>query len=526
MADVQVNIDVTTQKAIQNVQKFQASTQQSLNKLTGSIGKLQGLFAGFAVGAFVKKSIDAFDKQEKAIQSVRNGLELTGTASGQTFDKLVADASKLQTTSLFGDEQILNDVTAQFLTFGNIAGEAFDRGQQAALDLSAKLGTDLKGQAIQLAKALDNPIQGVTALSRAGVTFTEQQKKQIKTLQESGDILGAQNVVLTEIEAKYGGAAKAAAEAGAGPLQQLQNRFGDITEVIGKGLIPVITFFGNILGSIAGFIERNNAFFQDFIKFLAILASLIGTVILAIKTWTVVQRVLNTVMKANPIILVISLIAGLVAWIITLVDKYEGWGKAFQTVGVIIKLGWENLKDVFSTGFKFLSLEIDLIVSRFKYLKNIVGNIFGNIGSAIKFAIQGDFSEAKKALFQSVVPDDSEMNKIKKEQQDLVSGFVKRSQARVKAQTELFKSIQLTNKEEAKAGNLGVITPTTNVATSDGTGKAASTTASRAAAKSVTINVDSLIGTSNITQNQDPLILREQIIRALTSLLADSSAFA
>ena len=79
-----------------------------------------------------------------------------------------------------------------------------------------------KDAALQLAKALEDPAKQVTALARSGTVFTEQQKEQIKTLQASGDLLGAQEIILKEIEAQYGGAARAAGAAGfAGALDSL-----------------------------------------------------------------------------------------------------------------------------------------------------------------------------------------------------------------------------------------------------------------------------------------------------------------
>ena len=88
------------------------------------------------------------------------------------------------------------------LTFTNVRNEAgkgndiFNQTVRLGTDMSVALGVDAKAAAMQLGKALNDPINGVTRLTRAGVTFTEQQKKQIKALQESGDILGAQKVIL------------------------------------------------------------------------------------------------------------------------------------------------------------------------------------------------------------------------------------------------------------------------------------------------------------------------------------------
>ncbi|MES2155937.1 MAG: hypothetical protein V4510_12455, partial [bacterium] len=58
---------------------------------------------------------------------------------------------------------------------------------------------------IKVGKALNDPTKGLTALSRVGILFTDQQKKQIKALQKSGDLLGAQKIILKELGTEFGG---------------------------------------------------------------------------------------------------------------------------------------------------------------------------------------------------------------------------------------------------------------------------------------------------------------------------------
>ena len=86
-------------------------------------------------------------------------------------------ATNLQNKTLFGDEVILKDATAQLLTFTNITGENFGRTQEAALDLATRLDGDLKSASIQLGKALNDPVANLSALSRSGIQFSEDQKK-------------------------------------------------------------------------------------------------------------------------------------------------------------------------------------------------------------------------------------------------------------------------------------------------------------------------------------------------------------
>jgi hypothetical protein len=80
---------------------------------------------------------------------------------------------------------------AKLLTFGELAksadqaGGAFDRATKAAIDMGAAGFGTAEMNAVQLGKALNDPIKGVAALAKSGVTFTEQEKEKIKTLVES-----------------------------------------------------------------------------------------------------------------------------------------------------------------------------------------------------------------------------------------------------------------------------------------------------------------------------------------------------
>jgi hypothetical protein len=149
------------------------------------------------------------------------------------------------------------------LTFTNIgaAGGIFDQATLTALNMSQALGQDLTSSAMQLGKALNNPVDGITALTRVGVTFTEQQKEQIKAMTEAGNIAGAQTVILAELNKEFGGSALAAGSTFSGALEILKNKFGEVQEKIGAAFLPALTDItkqiGPIVDNIAKWVEQN-----------------------------------------------------------------------------------------------------------------------------------------------------------------------------------------------------------------------------------------------------------------------------
>ena len=224
-------------KATRSMKRFGASMKRTGQSLSRNLT--------LPLAAFGAASVSAFDKQAKAIAQVDAGLRSTGASVGFTSEKLQQMAADLQSRTLFGDEVILKDATAQLLTFTNITGEQFEKTQIAALNLATRLDGDLKSASIQLGKALNDPVANLSALSRSGIQFSDEQKALIKSLAETNRLADAQNIILEELEKQYGGSAEAAARAGAGPLIQLKNQLGDLMEEIGAMLIPVLVDLGN-----------------------------------------------------------------------------------------------------------------------------------------------------------------------------------------------------------------------------------------------------------------------------------------
>ncbi|HUH10931.1 MAG TPA: hypothetical protein VLZ73_10310, partial [Brevundimonas sp.] len=140
------------------------------------------------------------------------------------------------------DDEAIQSGANLLLTFKNVKNEVgdganiFDRATQSAADLSAAGFGDMSATSKQLGKALNDPIKGITALSRSGVTFTEQQKEQIKTLVASGKTLDAQKIILGEVESQVGGAAAASATAG----EKMSVAWGNFKEGVGTAMLPFI----------------------------------------------------------------------------------------------------------------------------------------------------------------------------------------------------------------------------------------------------------------------------------------------
>jgi hypothetical protein len=204
---------------------------------------------------FAKQSVGDFAEAARAVADVEAALKSTGNTAGKTSEELQKFASDAQFRTLYQDEEILKSLTANLLTFKNVSGDTFDRAQSAALDMSARLGQDLQSSAIQLGKALNDPVAGLAALSRVGIQFTDAQEEMIKGLVKSGDLLKAQGMILDEVESQFKGAAEAQANAGGlGGVNEFNKQLSEIRETIG-GLIVEIG---------APFLEMLNGWLEAF----------------------------------------------------------------------------------------------------------------------------------------------------------------------------------------------------------------------------------------------------------------------
>ena len=227
---------------------------KSFEKETGRIGS--ALKTGLAIGAaaagagLVKMFSDGVKAAEDYLTLQRKTaavIKSTGNAAKISVKGVAKLAGELESLSGIDEDLIINsqNVLATFTSVRNGVKKSdriFDQATATIVDMSAALGTDLQGATIQVGKALNDPVKGITALSRVGVSFTKSQKDQIKALVESGQTMKAQKLILAELNKEFGGAAKAAGGTGfTGALNRAKDAFGDLNRDILIGVLPTLT---------------------------------------------------------------------------------------------------------------------------------------------------------------------------------------------------------------------------------------------------------------------------------------------
>lgn len=197
---------------------------------------------------FLQDSVAEARESQKVGALSKQVIESTGAAAGVSAKHVGDLAGSLSLLSGVDDEVIQRGAN-MLLTFKNIRNEAgknndiFDQSVAITQDMAAAMAggqggnnLDLKSSSILVGKALNDPVKGLTALTRVGVSFTDQQKKNIESLVEQNKQTEAQKIILGELQSEFGGAAEAQATMG----EKVSVAWGNIQEKIGTALLPLI----------------------------------------------------------------------------------------------------------------------------------------------------------------------------------------------------------------------------------------------------------------------------------------------
>ena len=352
-------------KGIKNAERAFGQVGSKISKLAGTLGVALGGAALVNFGTDALKAAEGAQVANNRLDAIAKSMGIFGTETEAVTNRLKAFADQ-QMLQIGADDELIKSTQAKLLTFKELAatadqtGGAFDRATIAAFDMAAAGFGSAETNAIQLGKALQDPIKNLAALRRNGITFTDAEREKIKVLAESGRMLEAQNLILSAIEKQVGGTAAATVTS----TQKMSIIFGELSEQIGMALlpaaesaskvlqaelVPVIQDLGNYLQSPAGsqavtnFANGIAALTQNLIDSAKWIAenwdwiSKYGTAILvtvgtlsalktALELARVAQLVFNSAVLANPYVFGATLIA---IGISSIVGVVQGLSNAF-----------------------------------------------------------------------------------------------------------------------------------------------------------------------------------------------------
>lgn len=355
---------------------------QKISSFSNKVKDLKPIFTGMAVAGaaafatitkFTISAVEAAAEAEKVQAQLGAVLKSTGKAANLSAEDINKQAKALQKITTFGDEAIVSSANL-LLTFTNIKDKVFQDALPAILDMSEALGQDLKTSSIQVGKALNDPIRGLGALSKVGVTFTEEQKRVVEQLVKTGQVAEAQKLILAELNREFGGSASAAADTYQGKLKQLKEQFGDMQEEIGNALLPVLI---QLVQAITPLIEKTTQWMlahPELTKWLLIAGASVSALVFVIGSLGVLLPGIIAAFGALsvPVLAITGIIAGL-ALAVTNVTK--------------IMLLFKNNSTEIMAGLKIMFKEsIDSIINFFKPFELTLDNLINKLSTIIQKA--------------------------------------------------------------------------------------------------------------------------------------------
>ena len=234
-------VDATKKKtatATANIQRFGISFRSVIGPVVAITG----------AATLFNRSLSKFAQREADVKVLTSQLTRLGATSTQ-IEELKKVADELGDATLFSQDDFIQSFNV-LSSFRAIAVSSFTEVSEVAANVAQVMGTDVKSATVQLAKALEDPTRGLTALSRSGITFNESQTETIKNLVKSGNLLDAQALILETVKGQYDEAARAAGTGFAGAVDLLTENTDDLTEALGKGLEPAAAAVTNGLANL------------------------------------------------------------------------------------------------------------------------------------------------------------------------------------------------------------------------------------------------------------------------------------
>lgn len=347
--------------------------------------------AGAGLAAFGALSVKSYMESENALQQLDAVLESTHHAAGVTADSAIQLSQSLQKVTKFSDETVLGAENL-LLTFTNIGKDIFPQATETVLNMATALGEDTKDASVQLGKALQDPILGITALRRVGVNFTEDQKNVIQKLVETGHTAEAQKLILKELATEFGGSARAAGETFAGKLAILKNKFDDVKEGIGKtivdGLLPLAQRLSDTMAT-QQFQDAMKKVAAAIVEVFLIVGKVIG-ILFELGTWLNHHRIIAAALAG---IIGTSLVVAFTMWAIAAAQAAIAtiaatWpilaiGAAIGAAAYLIITHWDAIKGAFQIAKDFIVRIIDDIKGYFHTIVGAISNALSGVWDAI-----------------------------------------------------------------------------------------------------------------------------------------------
>jgi transcriptional regulator len=369
----------------ERVNRAVEKSQKKLRAISGinAFGSM-AITGGTAMFEVLEKTIDAAEENKIAVEKLDQVYSHSIKNYHAASEASQEYASKLEMQIGLEDETIMAvqaklGIFKRVTTEANLSNGIFNRATRAAFDMQAAGFGQAEMNIVKLGKVLDNPIKSMNALSKVGIIFNKTEQTKIQKLVQSGKLFEAQDLILKKVEGRVGGVAEKTASSSS----KMKAAWSEVSESLGKHLLPYVVKFQQwliaIIPKIQMFIDKH----PQLVKWLGIAAvSLLG---LGIAAKVVAAAMTLIEIASSPVTLIVLAIAALAFVLI----KY--WK---PISGFFIGL-WNGIKAVFSNTWRaiktiFLNYTpLGLVIKYWKPIKNFFTGLWNGVKAVFSYAWQG-----------------------------------------------------------------------------------------------------------------------------------------
>ena len=243
------SMDRHLKRTSRSIKRFGANAKAAFKK-TAKYAAVGAGAIGASMAVYAKNSIEAAKvqiEQETKLQAV---LMNTKGMRVEQIEGLKKYAGQLQAVGVVGDEVALAGV--QQLGSYQLQADTIKKLMPGMQDLlvQQKGLNATTGDSVQIGNMVGKVMAGqVGALSRAGINFSKAQEQVLKFGNEQQKAA----VLADVLKQNVGGVNKAMAQTDQGKIQSMANAWGDVSEEVGKMLLPIL---GKLAGWFSGHIPK------------------------------------------------------------------------------------------------------------------------------------------------------------------------------------------------------------------------------------------------------------------------------
>lgn len=381
---------------------------KGVKELTGQIGEIRGVSnaSGAAITKLQTSIYGLTSGNIKETKALTNELYAFGKAGGASEDQIVQIGSKL--TRIFSASKV--NLASFNKTFATMPGLKTAIQKASGMTKSA-FNDALANGKISGAQMKKYMLEAANGSGKAWEKFGETTEGKIaktKGIWTNFTAAVMKPLANTALDGLSKGLDKIIGKNGQlnATGKHVQSIAGALSQNVGKGIVNAINFIATHTGAVKAMGIAFATYFavSKFTKMASTLmtfATGVVNVVKAVKDWTVVQKLLNIVLDANPIGLAVTAVAALTAGFILLYNKCKPFRTFINGIGKQIKKAFAGVPGIIKNVTKWFTKLYSGVKSTFNKITKNIKNAWKTITKGFN-SFKKNFKEDWNKLWDSI----------------------------------------------------------------------------------------------------------------------------